>query len=114
MNETRFMKADDEARRQALEKAVAVRRHRSEMKRKLKNGEISLQEVFDDPLCARLRAHELIASLPGVGTRRATDIQLELHMQPTRRVGGLGIRQREKLVELAERARGIRGGYAKA
>ena len=101
MGEELFRDMDDVERHAALEEAVAVRRYRSEIKRRLKRGEIGLQEVLDDPHCAKMRAHELIASLPGVGPSRAASIRLELRMQPTRRVGGLGSRQRERLVELA-------------
>lgn len=101
MGEELFRDMDEAERHAALEEAVAIRRYRSEIKRRLKSGEIGLQEVLDDPRCAKMRAHELIASLPGVGPSRAARIRLELRMQPTRRVGGLGIRQREMLAELA-------------
>ena len=103
MDEGVFSGQTERERTEALGKGLELRRHRSEVKRRLKRGEIGLEEVFDDPDCARIRANELIRSLPGVGPTRAAEIQLALHMQPTRRVGGLGSRQRAKLIEMARR-----------
>ena len=58
-----------EQRKAALEKAAAARHARAELREKIKNGEISLEEVLDsdDPIASRLKVSALIESLPGYG-----------------------------------------------
>ena len=47
-----------------------------------------------------MRVRELIESLPGVGEIRAKNILERAGISPTRRVGGVGRSQYEKLLEL--------------
>ena len=90
-----------EQRKAALEKAVAARHARAELREKIKNGEISLEEVLDsdDPIASRLKVSALIESLPGYGKAKAAKVMNELGISATRRVKGLGARQREQLIE---------------
>lgn len=92
----------DEQRKAALEKAAASRHARAELRDKIKKGEVSLQEVLDsdDPIAARMKVSALIESLPGYGKAKATKIMNELGISPSRRVKGLGARQREQLLEV--------------
>ncbi len=91
----------DEQRKAALEKAAAARHARAELREKIKKGEISLEEVLDseDPIAARMKVSALIESLPGYGKAKAAKIMDELGISSTRRVKGLGARQREQLLE---------------
>ena len=91
----------DEQRKEALEKAAAARHARAELREKIKNGEVSIEEVLnsDDPIAARMKVSALIESLPGYGKAKATKIMDELGISPNRRVKGLGERQRENLLE---------------
>ena len=91
----------DEQRKAALEKAAAARHERAELRGKLKKGEVSLAEVLDsdDPIASRMKVSTLIESLPGYGKAKAAKIMTELGISSTRRVKGLGARQREQLVE---------------
>lgn len=92
----------DEQRKAALEKAAAARHARAELREKIKKGEISLEEVLDseDPIAARMKVSALIESLPGYGKAKAAKIMNELGISPSRRVKGLGARQREQLLEV--------------
>ncbi|MCC6097962.1 integration host factor, actinobacterial type [Olsenella porci] len=92
----------DEQRKAALEKAAAARHERAELREKIKKGEISLEEVLDsdDPIANRLKVSALIESLPGYGKAKAAKIMDELGISATRRVKGLGARQREQLIEV--------------
>lgn len=92
----------DEQRKAALEKAAAARHARAELREKIKKGEITLEEVLDseDPIAARMKVSALIESLPGYGKAKAAKIMNELGISPTRRVKGLGARQREQLLEV--------------
>ena len=91
----------DEQRKAALEKAAAARHARAELRDKIKKGEVTLQEVLDsdDPIANRLKVSALIESLPGYGKAKAQKIMDELGISSTRRVKGLGARQREQLIE---------------
>ena len=91
----------DEQRKQALEKAAAARHARAELRENIKTGSVSVAEVIesDDPIAQRLRVSALIESLPGYGKAKAAKIMDELGISATRRVKGLGSRQREQLLE---------------
>ncbi len=91
----------DEQRKQALEKAAAARHARAELRENIKNGKVSVAEVLesDDPIAQRLKVSALIESLPGYGKVKAAKIMNELGISATRRVRGLGSRQRTHLLE---------------
>ena len=91
----------DEQRKAALEKAAQARHARAELREKVKTGKVSLKEVLDstDPLAERMKVSALIESLPGYGKAKAAKIMDELGISATRRVKGLGARQREQLLE---------------
>lgn len=92
----------DEQRKAALEKAAQARHERAELRNKIKKGEISLEDVLDseDPIASRMKVSALIESLPGYGKAKASKIMDELGISATRRVKGLGARQREQLLEV--------------
>ncbi len=91
----------DEQRKAALEKAAAARHARAELREKIKNGDVTLEEVLDsdNPIASRLKVSALIESLPGYGKAKAAKVMNELGISATRRVKGLGARQREQLIE---------------
>ena len=92
----------DEQRKAALEKAAQARHERAELRDKIKKGEISLEDVLDseDPIASRMKVSALIESLPGYDKAKASKIMDELGISATRRVKGLGARQREQLLEV--------------
>ena len=91
----------DEQRKAALEKAAKARHERAELREKIKSGKVSLESVLesDDPIASRMKVSTLIESLPGYGKAKAAKIMDELGISVSRRVKGLGARQREQLVE---------------
>ncbi|WDN56052.1 integration host factor, actinobacterial type [Streptomyces clavuligerus] len=91
-----------EQRTEALAKAVRVRRDRSEMLADLKAGRISLLDVLDreDNTARQTRALQLLQALPGIGRVRARRHLVDLGISETRKVQGLGDRQRKRLIEL--------------
>jgi len=92
-----------EQRRQALLKAAASRKRRSEVKIKIKNGEFSVDMILEmaktDDAVAKMRVKELLESLSGVGKVRAQSIMERLDISPTRRIQGLGRLQIKQLRE---------------
>ena len=90
----------DDQRKAALEKAAAARHARAELRENIKSGKVSVESVLtsDDPIAQRLKVSALIESLPGYGKAKANKIMGELGISETRRVKGLGARQREQLL----------------
>ena len=90
-----------EDRQKYLKKAEEARRARAQLREDIKSGQVSLQEVFemDDDAAKRMKVSILIESLPGYGKAKAAKIMEELSISESRRVQGLGIRQREQLIE---------------
>ena len=89
-------------RQAALKKAAEARQKRAELREKIKKGEISFAEVMkrsDDPVVARMKVSALLESLPGFGKAKAAKIMEDLGISESRRVQGLGARQREQLME---------------
>jgi guanylate kinase len=84
--------------------AVAARRARAEVKRQVASRERTALDVAQsawagDPLApeATLRVSELLKSIPTLGPTRTERIMAELAIAASKRVGGLGSRQRVQL-----------------
>jgi hypothetical protein len=107
----------EEQRKQALEKAAEARRKRAEIKQQLKNGTLSLPQILNQPeneTVGKMKVASVLESLPGVGKVRARKIMERLDISSTRRVRGLGAKQKEALLgEFGARAEGG-GGEAPA
>ncbi|MDO4537187.1 MAG: integration host factor, actinobacterial type [Coriobacteriales bacterium] len=95
----------DEQRRAALQKAADARHKRAELRDNIKAGKVTLEEVLDsdDPVASRMKVSALIESLPGYGKAKAARIMEDLAISPSRRVKGLGARQREQLLEVLKK-----------
>jgi transposase len=92
----------EEQRAAALEKAAAARRARAELKERLKRGGTTLKDVLaqsdSDEVLGKMKVTALLEALPGVGKVRATQIIERLQIAPSRRLRGLGDRQRKALL----------------
>src|SRR5918992_803178 len=92
----------DEQRRQALEKAAMARRQRAELKEQLKGGRLSLRDLLgrtSDEIVGKMKVSTVLESLPGVGRVRAKKIMEKLDISESRRMRGLGTKQKENLLE---------------
>ena len=92
----------DEARREALIKAAKVRRERSELRVQLKAGDISLSDLLDrldDDTVGKMKVLAVLESLPGVGKVKARKTMERVGISESRRLRGLGSRQRGQLLE---------------
>jgi hypothetical protein len=91
----------DEQRKDALAKAAEARRRRAELKDKLKRSDVSLREVLTtqgDDVVGKMKVSSVLESLPGVGKVRARKIMERLEISSTRRVRGLGAKQKDALL----------------
>ena len=92
-----------EQRQQALLKAANSRKRRAEVKSKMKNSEISIDDILllakTEDAIAKMRVKELLESLSGVGKVRAQSLMERLNISPSRRIQGLGRLQVKQLRE---------------
>ncbi len=96
----------EEQRREALAKAAEARKKRAELKEGLKSGRVGLREVLDrkdEDVVGKMKVSTVLESLPGVGRVRARKMMEKLDISESRRMRGLGAKQKENL--LAEFAR---------
>lgn len=96
-------KLTDEQRKEALAKAAEARKARAELKEKLKHGGTNLKEVLDqaqsDEIIGKTKVSALLEAMPKVGKVKAKEIMDELEIAQTRRLRGLGDRQRRALLD---------------
>ena len=92
-----------EQRQHALLKAANSRKRRAEVKSKMKNGEVSIDDILllakTEDAIAKMRVKELLESLSGVGKVRAQSLMERLKISPSRRIQGLGRLQIKQLRE---------------
>ncbi|MGZ4532283.1 MAG: integration host factor, actinobacterial type [Mycobacteriaceae bacterium] len=91
-----------EQRTAALEKAAVARRVRAELKERLKRGGTDIKQVLHDSdsneILGKMKVSALLEALPKVGKVKAQELMTELEIAPTRRLRGLGDRQRKALL----------------
>ncbi len=88
-------------KKEALEKAQKMRSERKEIREQLKTGRMVLSEVLsrdNDEVMGKMRVAYLLASLPRVGKTTAKKVMDEIGIDESRRVQGLGKRQKEALL----------------
>ena len=96
----------EEQRRQALEKAAIARRRRADLKDQLKSGRTTLKELLgrtDDEVVGKMKVSTVLESLPGVGRVRARKLMERLDISESRRMRGLGAKQKENPLSAFDR-----------
>lgn len=90
-----------EQRAAALAKAAAARRARAELKVRLKTSGLTLTDALArgdrDEAIGKMKVVAVLEALPGVGKVRAQRLMDRLEISPSRRLRGLGVKQREAL-----------------
>jgi guanylate kinase len=94
----------DVDRAAAAKAAVAARRARAAVKESIHHRERSAVDVVESAWAgsptapeSTLRVRELLTSVPSVGPTRAARVMAQLEIAESKRVGGLGVRQRKRL-----------------
>ncbi|MFF0488521.1 integration host factor, actinobacterial type [Nocardia sp. NPDC003482] len=92
-----------EQRSEALAKAAAVRKARSELIEQVRKGKVSMAEVLkradNEDLVKKTKVAAVIKALPGIGPVKAKKLMDEADIPEERRIGGLGSRQRAALLD---------------
>lgn len=95
-------KLTPEEKMKALKKAQEMRSQRARIRHELKSGRSNIRAILDqasDDVVAKMRVAYLIESLPRIGKVRTQKIMTELGIDETRRIQGLGIRQKKALLD---------------
>lgn len=91
----------EEQRKEALAKAAEARRKRAALKEDLKNGKRNLPDLLSntsDEVVGKMKVSAVLESLPGVGKVRARKMMDRLEISESRRMRGLGQKQKEALL----------------
>lgn len=94
-------KLTPEEKRQALRKAQQMRMERAKVRQQLKKRQVTLRQVLEKAngeVVGKMRVAYLLQSLPQVGKVTSRKIMDDIGIHETRRVQGLGKRQREQLL----------------
>jgi 5'-3' exonuclease len=92
----------EEARNAALKKAAEARIARAALRRQVKEGEVTIPEILTrqgDAVVDKIKVSALLESLPGYGKAKVSSLMGEIGIDNTRRVKGLGEKQRAALIE---------------
>jgi transposase len=92
-----------ERRREARRQAMAVRAARKQLLDAIAHEQENIAAVLarakTDPVVGRIRVTALLARLPGYGPTRVSALMQRIGIAPSRRVAGLGQRQRQALCD---------------
>jgi len=92
-----------EQRAAALAKAAEARKVRAELKQLLKTGSITFPELLEradtEPIIAGMKVFAVLSSLPGTGKVKAKRLMEGHAIADSRRIRGLGARQRAALLQ---------------
>lgn len=91
----------DEQRKAALEKAMASRKKKAEVKQDLKAARLTISDVLlsDNDVIRSMKVFDVIKSLPGYGKARATKWMQDNDIPMNRRIRGLGKHQVDFIIE---------------
>ena len=98
---------DPEQRRAAAQRATEARQRRAEVKNRLRRGDLDLAGLLavavDDEAVAKMRVIDALEALPAIGPVKAARLMESNRIATSRRLRGLGVRQRAGLVAALER-----------
>lgn len=93
----------NEQRKEAARKAAEFRKHRASVLNKVRHGELSLPEVLNiaeqDEVIAGCKVFNLIKAVPRYGTTKSEQVMHDLKIAKSRRIRGLGQKQKEALID---------------
>lgn len=89
----------DAGRALGRERALAARRERAEIKKRLKSGDLKPADALKMPAVKKMRVYEFLKSLPGIGYPTAKKIMATCYIAENKRLGGLGSKQAVALMD---------------
>jgi hypothetical protein len=98
----------DNVRTSVLARVTAMRACRTEIRRSLQGGELTLDEVLldtDDALIAALKVKSVLTAVPSLGKIKTVRLLARLGISEFERIGALDLDQRRRLVAEAQGVR---------
>jgi hypothetical protein len=92
-------------RMDALQRANEIRTRRAQLKRDLKAGRVSIQELLKKPpeYLETAKVFDMLLAVPKYGRVKVNKILVTCRISPSKTIGGLSERQRTELVSLLRR-----------
>ena len=89
----------------ALQRANEVRSRRAALKRDLKSGRQSIQNLLLDPpdYVSTAKVFDMLLAVPKYGRVKVNKVLTHCRISPSKTIGGLSERQRNELVKLLRR-----------
>ena len=89
----------------ALERANKIRTARAQLKRDLKGGKVSIQQLLLKPpsYLETAKVFDMLLAVPKYGRVKANKVLVQCRISPSKTIGGLSERQRNELVGLLRR-----------
>jgi hypothetical protein len=93
-----------EQRRAALRQANAIRTARSQLKRDIKAGRVSIHALLLEPpeMLLTAKLFDILLAVPKYGRVKVTKVLTVCRISPSKTIGGLSERQRKELVGLLQ------------
>lgn len=93
---------DSDTRMKGLQRALDVRCQRAALKNLIRAGDVSPVLALDMDAAQGIKVRDLLRAVPGIGEAKAGKIMQEVGISESRRVRGLGCRQKAALTEKLE------------
>ena len=92
-------------RMDALRRANDIRVKRAQLKKDLKSGDVSIEEILRDPpeFESTAKVFDMLMAVPKFGRVKATRLLNQCRISQSKTVGGLSERQRAELIGLFDR-----------
>ncbi len=92
-------------RMDALQRANQIRTRRAQLKRDLKAGRASIQDLLKNPpeYLETAKVFDMLLAVPKYGRVKVNKILVTCRISPSKTIGGLSERQRNELVSLLRR-----------
>ena len=92
-------------RMDALQRANQIRTRRAQLKRDLKAGRVSIQDLLKKPpeYLETAKVFDMLLAVPKYGRVKVNKILVTCRISPSKTIGGLSERQRNELVSFLRR-----------
>jgi len=90
---------------EALKRANDIRVKRAQLKKNLKAGDVSIEEILANPpeYVSTAKVFDMLLAVPKFGRVKATRLLTQCRISQSKTIGGLSDRQRHELIGLFNR-----------
>ena len=90
---------------EALKRANDIRVRRAQLKKDLKTGSATIDQILQDPpeYVSTAKVFDMLLAVPKYGRVKANKVLVQCRISPSKTIGGLSQRQRTELVSMLRR-----------